>query len=86
MEMINLVVRKARKDHTCDTCESKIYKGEEYDYQTNIYGGEIYNWKQCHYCKSITDRMFKEGYYPDGITDQDFWDYVADHDIAFKKR
>lgn len=86
METLRIIKRRARKEHICDTCGSKIYKGEEYDNQTNKFDGGLYTWKQCYHCKPITTDMFEKGYYPDGITDQDFQDYVSDHDIDFKRR
>ena len=33
---------KARKEHTCDFCEKKIVKGEEYRRSIYVYDGEIY--------------------------------------------
>lgn len=84
LEVIKIKKVKSFREHTCYTCGSKIYKGEEYDYQTNIKGGEIYNWKQCYKCKPITDRMFREGYYPDGISGQDFAEFISDNGIDFK--
>lgn len=86
MEEISRKKRKARKEHICDTCGSKIYIGEEYDSQTNKFDGLIYNWKQCNHCKHIVNRMFNEGWFPDGITDQMFVDFVADNGIKFKRR
>lgn len=86
METIAINKRKTRKEHVCDTCGSRIYKGEEYEMQVNKFDGEIYNWKNCYHCKSIVSRMFEEGYYPDGVTDQAFWDFVSDNEIIFKRR
>lgn len=86
MEQISNKKTKARKEHICDTCGSKIYIGEEYDLSVNKFDGLIYNWKQCNHCKHIVSRMFKEGWFPDGITDQMFHDFVADNGIDFKRR
>lgn len=87
METISIVKRKARKDHICDTCRSRIQKGEEYEISTNKDNGELYTWKQCYHCKPIVERMFKEGFYPDGATDQDFRNFLADHpEIEFEIR
>lgn len=86
MEQISNKKTKARKEHICDTCGSKIYINEEYDLQTNKFDGQIYNWKQCNHCKDIISRMSNEGDYPDGITDQAFSDFVSDNDIDFKRR
>lgn len=86
METISIVKRKARKEHICDNCGSKIFKGEEYEVQTNKQD-IIYKWKLCNHCKELRRQMFIENYYPDGATDQDFDDFLADHpEIEFKRR
>lgn len=87
METIVTCTRKARKEHVCDTCGSKIYKGEEYDLQTNKDEGTLYTWKSCHHCKPLVRQMWAEGYFPDGYTETDFENFLADHpEIGFKKR
>lgn len=86
METIWVDKRKSRKEHVCDTCRSKIYPGEVYEVQTNKFNGDLYKWKQCSHCKEVLTKMFKSGYFPDGITDQDFDNFLADHEIDFKRR
>lgn len=86
METISTNKRKARKEHICDTCRSYIYKGEEYEISTNKDGGVIYTWINCYHCKPIVERMFREGFYPSGATDQDFRNFIADNEIDFKRR
>lgn len=77
---------KARKEHICDMCGSKIYAKENYDLETIENNGTIYNWKQCDYCKGIVSKMSLEGWYPDGISDQMFNDYLVDNNIDFERR
>ena len=87
METIARYKRKARKEHICDTCGSKIYKGEEYEIQTNKYDGKLYTWKSCFHCKPLVRKMYEEGWFPDGYTDTDFENFLADHpEIEFKRR
>ena len=65
MEAIARYKRKARKEHICDTCGSKIYKGEEYEIQTNKFDGKLYTWKSCYYCEPLVKQMFEEGHQMD---------------------
>ena len=77
---------KARKEHTCDMCNSKIYANEEYDLEVIENDGTLYNWKQCDHCKGVLTRMSLEGWYPDGISNQMFSAFISDNQIDFKKR
>ena len=77
---------KARKGHICNMCGSKIYKNESYDLEAIENDGTVYNWKQCDHCKGIVTRMSLEGWYPDGISDKMFSDFVSDNNINFKRR
>lgn len=88
MEQIRVKVQKANKNHICNFCGSFILKGETYENQTNVFGGDIYDWKSCNHCKDIVERMMDEdnGYKDNGLNDQDFWDYVSDNNIDFKRR
>lgn len=85
METIYSKYRLARKIHVCDTCGGSILQGETYEHQTNKFDGELYSWKNCEKCKDIRDLMFGEGYYPNGVTSQDFWDFVRDNELEFER-
>lgn len=85
MRVINTKKVKARKRHVCDMCGSNIYPGEEYELQTNEFDNEIYNWKNCYHCKPIVKQM-DMGYYPDGITKENFWEFITEYDINFEIR
>lgn len=84
METITVKRVKARKNHICDTCGSNIFKGEEYELQTNKFEGEIYNWKNCDHCEPIRKQTFTENYYQ-MVTGQDFIDFISEHNIDFKR-
>jgi uncharacterized repeat protein (TIGR04076 family) len=79
METISVKVVKSRKEHTCDMCGRNIQKGDEYEVQTNKNDGMLYIWKNCHKCLPTVRKMHKEGWYPDGITGEDYKDYVWEH-------
>lgn len=86
MEMISVKRKKARKNHICDNCGSNVFRGEEYELQTNKVDGHIYNWKNCDHCKDLREQMFREGYYPEGANSEDFWSFVVDNGIEFQRR
>lgn len=87
METISRIKRKARKDHVCSLCGSKIYKGETYENQINKFDDQMYTWKQCYHCKPILDRIVTEWAPEDGVNDLDFDNFLADHpEIEFKRR
>lgn len=71
---------KARKEHWCDWCDSKILKGEEYTYSKNITDGNFHSWKECGRCKWIVKEMFNKGYgdHNGCCTRDDFQDFVSD--------
>lgn len=52
----------ARKEHTCMWCGGKISVGEQYDRQTLIYDGYLYEWKNHRECAELADclDMFAE--------------------------
>lgn len=79
METISVKAVKARKGHTCDMCGRAIKKGDEYEVQTNKDGGTLYIWKNCIICLPTVNKMHKDGWYPDGITGEDYKDYVWEH-------
>lgn len=86
VELIKSKRVKANKLHQCDTCKSNIYPGEMYERQTNLFDGEIYNWKNCDHCKNIVNKMFREHNYEFGVGWQDFKDFIFDYEIEFEKR
>ncbi len=79
METISVKTVKARKGHTCDLCGRDIKKGDEYEVQTNKCGGTLYTWKNCLVCLPTANKMHKEGWYPDGITAEQYAEHVANY-------
>ena len=79
METISVKAVRARKGHTCDMCGRAIKKGDEYEVQTNKNDGMLYIWKNCLACIPTVHKMQKEGCYPDGITSEDYKEYIAEH-------
>lgn len=64
MSWTNLKKRtvKARKEHHCNWCHSRIKKGEVYTFSTNVTEGNIHDWKECDRCKDLVKEMFDMGY------------------------
>ena len=85
MKTIREKVVKARRDYSCSFCQSNIFKGEEYRNSTIVFEDKIYTWRSCNHCKNIIGKMSKE-WYPDGIGESEFWNYVEYHDIDFERR
>lgn len=48
---------KAKKDHRCNFCCSKIRTGEVYLTSTHKQDGAIYDWKTHRYCSDIASRL-----------------------------
>ena len=79
MKTIRAKVVKSRKGHTCDMCGRDIKKGDKYEVQTNEDGGTLYIWKNCLVCKPTVHKMYKEGWYPDGVNAEQYAEYVAEN-------
>jgi hypothetical protein len=58
---------KARKEHLCDCCKSKIVIGEEYEYNSGLNYGDFYTYKLCSFCVTVINQEFLNGDYNDGI-------------------
>ena len=78
METLSNKRVRARKEHTCDFCEKKIAKGEEYRRSIHVYDDEIYSWCSCDRCKKYVGMAFRDygDLVGDGLTEQDFRDYM----------
>lgn len=42
--------RNARKTYRCGLCNAAIRPGVRYSFQTNVYDGRIYTWRDCLAC------------------------------------
>lgn len=56
-------IRKARKEHKCLSCGSKIQKDEEYLYVSWSVDGTVIHWKLCRFCANLTSRFDAETEY-----------------------
>lgn len=48
-------IRKARIEHKCDECRSKINPGQAYEYTFGIWDGKRDYIKTCQYCVNMRD-------------------------------
>ena len=53
-------IKSARKEYTCESCQTKILVGEPYEKQTLVYEGRFYPQKVCPTCSKILDYLFCE--------------------------
>ena len=49
------LIKKTRKEHTCDCCGSIIEKGEELVRYAGVYEGDFFSSKVCPQCDKIID-------------------------------
>lgn len=74
----------ARKEHTCMWCGGKIAVGEQYDRQTLVYDGELYEWKNHRECAKLASRLNMFAEYGDEGLDEEYFkecidNYIWDH-------
>lgn len=77
MELIAIKLRKANKNHTCDSCLCKIHVGEQYHVSTCADGGQVWSWKEHRKCNFLASVLFKD-LDTDIITTSDYQDAVYD--------
>jgi len=72
---------KARKEHSCDFCDKRIVKGEEYRYSKIVNDGDLYSWHSCDRCKEYVTKAFKEfgDWASDGLTEEMFREFIHDN-------
>ena len=68
----------ARKNHFCSYCGTLIPKGEQYYFETNVYEGQIYNWKSHKDCSHLVDHLNMQDICDEGVTADDFCEIVDD--------
>ena len=80
-DVIEEVIRKAKKEHVCDYCGLKIKNGEQYEDQTNVYDGRLYHWKSHLSCRELTRvlKMFDDCWYDEGLTAEMFREHVREY-------
>lgn len=47
----------ARQDYVCEFCGCKIKKGDKYNKQTNVFDGEIYDFKTHVECSEVSIKL-----------------------------
>ena len=65
MEILSEGIRKARKQHRCNACNSVIKKGSRYTYQVNIYDGSFNLWKAHRLCDKLYYILNRDYYNPE---------------------
>lgn len=63
--------RKARKSYRCGLCTALIEPRDLYAFQTNVYDGRIYTWRDCLHCDRDGVIHYVEawtGGYDEGVT------------------
>jgi hypothetical protein len=70
----------ARKPHGCQTCDATaIQPGEQYQRDTYIYDGRVYDWVQCHGCAAISGLVWEWSTHPEeGIGRGDYEEWARD--------
>lgn len=67
---------KARKPHHCDLCGCVIQKGEVYEHQVNVSGGDVYDFKAHLHCQDLSSAIWNYVDPDEGMTDAYFQDAV----------
>ena len=75
IEIISQKVKKAKKEHTCDWCQCKIDKGEEYQ-NTTLKFNDLYIWKSHLHCTKIYQELKMDTYDGDGVDSDTFMEFV----------
>jgi len=76
METLDRKIRVAKKEHKCDLCGFKIEVGEKYDWQKNIFDGELYEFKSHLSCLELASKLNMFEDCDDGLTSGDFVEFV----------
>lgn len=77
MEVLDSTQPISNKKYECNFCNGIIKKGEKYNNASCKFGGDIYSWKSHLSCFELTGILAME-HEGDGITSDDFWEYVTD--------
>lgn len=69
-------IRVAKKEHECDLCGFKIGVGEKYDWQKNVFDGDLYEFKMHLSCLELAQKLNMFEGRDDGLTGDDFAEFV----------
>ena len=78
MEVLRTSNPVARKDHHCDFCWDTILKGEKYRFQTNVFDGDIYTWKNHLRCGEIASELNMYDYCDEGLSGEIFRETITE--------
>jgi len=78
MEILRTINRTARKEHKCNFCGGVIPIAEKYSHQTNVYDGDIYEWKSHLKCNEIASRLSMYDECDEGLTGEDFREHITE--------
>ena len=85
MKVLRLIKPIANKEHKCMFCGGIINKGEQYERQTNISDGSIYDWVSHRHCSILASKLDMYDDYDEGLDKDGFCerinDYVYDNHI-----
>lgn len=65
---LRTATRVARKPHRCGMCNAPIGVGERHHVSTNLFDGQVYDWRECQQCTD--DRICNEVYHWWGCPDE----------------
>lgn len=77
LEFYDIKHSKARKEHVCDLCGSKIYPGQVYERYSGKYDGDLFDLKYCLDCEKIINTFLDENGY-DEYSDDDIFDWLQE--------
>lgn len=69
---------KAKKEHRCDLCAEKIFKGDKYIKSTHKHDGDLYDWKTHDWCAELANKMEMYEDADEGLTGDMFMEIVGD--------
>lgn len=61
-DYVNIVIRKARREHVCCECKEIIKVGSNYQYVHGVYDAHWYTYKTCQRCVTIRDDYCSSGF------------------------
>ena len=72
---------KAIKEHRCNFCGEKIFKGDSYLTSTHKMDGVVYDWKTHQHCNEVADKLKLYDICEDGVSQDQFIESVSEfHD------
>jgi hypothetical protein len=73
---------KARKEHRCSLCNGIIVRGEQYENQTCVDGGDLYTFKMHDDCESLINLigMDCDG---EGINSDIFYEEISEYSVYY---